>query len=145
MDRSHANVGAGGAALAAHAFAELMEACRTARLTRNQHVLLRLGALAAMVEGAGALARRAARAGEGTLSQKASRRFDAATLAAMGRVNARDAAMTVVAEGIRWVIGANGAETAELADRFGLQSIQAAQAGLIADMDSVADHLYGRV
>ena len=52
-------------------FAELMEACRVARLTRNQHVLLRLGALAALVEGAGALARRAARAGEGTLSPKA--------------------------------------------------------------------------
>ena len=144
LDTSHADVGAGAAGLAAHAFAELMEACRTARLTRNQHVLLRLGALAALVEGAGALARRAARAGEGTLSPKASRRFDAATLAAMGRVNARDAAMTVAADGIRWVTGADGAATAELADRFGLPSIHSAQAGLIADMDSVADHLYGR-
>jgi alkylation response protein AidB-like acyl-CoA dehydrogenase len=144
LARSHANVGADGAALAAHAFAELMEACRTARLTRNQHVLLRLGALAALVEGATALARQAARAGEGTLSPKASRRFDAATLAAMGRVNARDAAMTVAADGMRWAIGADGAAAGELADRFGLRSIQTAQAGLIADMDSVADHLYER-
>ncbi len=144
LETSHADVGAGAAALASHAFAELMEACRTARLTRNQHVLLRLGALAALVEGAGALARRAARASEGTLSPKASRRFDAAMLAAMGRVNARDAAMTVAADGIRWVTGADGAATAELAGRFGLPSIHAAQAGLIADMDSVADHLYGR-
>ncbi|MGH2984892.1 MAG: acyl-CoA dehydrogenase family protein, partial [Solirubrobacterales bacterium] len=65
LQASHPDVGAGAAALACHAFAEVMEACRVARLTRNQHVLLRLGALGARVEGAGALARRAARAAEG--------------------------------------------------------------------------------
>ncbi|MGZ5316490.1 MAG: acyl-CoA dehydrogenase family protein [Solirubrobacterales bacterium] len=140
----HPDSGAGAAALATHALAELMEACRTARLTRNQHVLLRLGALAAQVEGAGALARRAARAAEGTLSPKAARRFGAAALGAMSRVNARDAALSTAAEGIRLVTGADGGASAELADRLGLPAIQAAQAGLIADMDSVADHLYGR-
>jgi alkylation response protein AidB-like acyl-CoA dehydrogenase len=122
----------------------VMEACRLARLTRNQHVLLRLGALAAAVEGAAALARRAARSAEGTLSPKASRRFDAATLAAMSRVNAREVAMTVLADGVRWVAGADGADPAELESRFDQLSIHAAQSGLIADMDSVADHLYGR-
>ncbi|MGZ5362449.1 MAG: acyl-CoA dehydrogenase family protein [Solirubrobacterales bacterium] len=140
----HPDSGAGAAALATHALAELMEACRTARLTRNQHVLLRLGALAAQVEGAGALARRAARAAEGTLSPKAARRFGAAALGAMSRVNARDAALSTAAEGIRLVTGADGGASAELADRLGLPAIQAAQAGLIADMDLVADHLYGR-
>ncbi|MGZ5322437.1 MAG: acyl-CoA dehydrogenase family protein [Solirubrobacterales bacterium] len=140
----HPDSGAGAAALATHALAELMEACRTARLTRNQHVLFRLGALAAQVEGAGALARRAARAAEGTLSPKAARRFGAAALGAMSRVNARDAALSTAAEGIRLVTGADGGASAELADRLGLPAIQAAQAGLIADMDSVADHLYGR-
>ncbi|MGZ5312258.1 MAG: acyl-CoA dehydrogenase family protein [Solirubrobacterales bacterium] len=140
----HPDSGAGAAALATHALAEMMEACRTARLTRNQHVLLRLGALAAQVEGAGALARRAARAAEGTLSPKAARRFGAAALGAMSRVNARDAALSTAAEGIRLVTGADGGASAELADRLGLPAIQAAQAGLIADMDSVADHLYGR-
>ena len=144
LHASNPDVGAGAAALASHAFAELLEACRVARLTRHQHVLLRLGALAALVEGAGALARRAARAAAGTLPPKASHRFDAATLAVMGRVNARDAAMTVAADGVRWVAGADGADPTELAARFGLPSIQTAQAGLIADMDSVADHLYGR-
>jgi alkylation response protein AidB-like acyl-CoA dehydrogenase len=141
---SHGEVGAGAAALAAHALAEVMEGCRLARLTRHQHVLLRLGALAAGVEGAAALARRAARAAEGTLSPKASRRFDAATLAAMSRVGARDAAMTVAGDGMRWVAGADGADPAELAGRLGQPSVQAAQSGLIADMDAVADHLYGR-
>ena len=63
----------------------------------------------------------------------------------MGRVNARDAAMTVAADGIRWVTGrgwrdAGGARGAASA----CTSIHAAQAGLIADMDAVADHLYGR-
>ena len=96
------------------------------------------------MEGAGALARRAVRAAEGTLSPKASRRFDAAALAAMGRVNAREVAITVAVDGVRWVAGADGADPAELATRFGLPSIYAAQAGLIADMDTVADHLYGR-
>ncbi len=140
----HPDSGAGAAALATHALAELMEACRTARLTRNQHVLLRLGALAAQVEGAGALARRAARAAEGTLSPKAARRFGAAALGAMSRVNARDAALSTAAEGIRLVTGADGGAPGELAERLGLPAIQAAQAGLLADMDAVADHLYGR-
>src|SRR4051812_14569866 len=48
-------VGAGVAALAQHALAELLERCRVEKLTRNQHVLLRLGALIAQVEGAEAL------------------------------------------------------------------------------------------
>jgi alkylation response protein AidB-like acyl-CoA dehydrogenase len=144
LHASRSEVGAAAAALAGHALAEVMEACRLARLTRNQHVLLRLGALAAAVEGAAALARRAARSAEGTLSPKASRRFDAATLAAMSRVNAREVAMTVLADGVRWVAGADGADPAELESRFDQLSIHAAQSGLIADMDSVADHLYGR-
>ena len=41
-------VGADVAALAYHALAELMERCRTEKLTRNQHILMRLGALIAL-------------------------------------------------------------------------------------------------
>ena len=55
-------VGADVAALAHHALAELLERCRVERLTRHQHVLLRLGALIAQAEGAAAFARRAQRA-----------------------------------------------------------------------------------
>ena len=53
------------AALALECLAEVLEACRVGRLTRNQHVLLRLGELVAYAECAGALARRAGRGRRG--------------------------------------------------------------------------------
>ena len=81
--------------------------------------------------------------GRGNALAQGRRRFGAAALGAMSRVNARDAALsTVAAEGIRWVTGADGGDL-ELAERLGLPAIHAAQAGLLADMDAVADHLYG--
>ncbi len=70
LHRTDAAVGADVAALAHHALAEVMESCRVARLTRNQHVLLRLGELVAWTECAAALARRAARAAAGALPRE---------------------------------------------------------------------------
>jgi alkylation response protein AidB-like acyl-CoA dehydrogenase len=141
-------VGADIAALAHHALAEVMEVARANRLTRNQHVLFRLGDIIASVECAGALARRAAAAVAGELSTKADQRFDAATLATISRVFARDAASRVTAEGVRWAMGAadTGAiDVAALQSAVGLAAIERAQGGLIADMDAVADAVYGRV
>jgi alkylation response protein AidB-like acyl-CoA dehydrogenase len=143
LDGSHQGIGADIAALAHHSLAELLEACRIGRLTRHQHILLRLGELVAVTEGAAALVRRAARAADGALAEKASRRFDAEALAAISRINAREAALTVATEGLRWVIGADDT-AAGVADRLLVPQIQAAQAGLIADLDSVADTLYRR-
>jgi alkylation response protein AidB-like acyl-CoA dehydrogenase len=143
LDQAQPGVGAGIAALAHHALAEVLEACRVGRLTRNQHLLLRLGELIALVEGAAALVRRAARAATGELGEKSDRRFGADALAAISRVNAREAAQRVAQEGLRWVVGAGG-DAAALGERIGLPAIQAAQAGLVADMDEVADHLYQR-
>jgi alkylation response protein AidB-like acyl-CoA dehydrogenase len=139
-------VGAGIAALAAHALAELLEWARVDRLTRNQHVLLRFGELIAKAEGAGTLARRAARAEAGTLNAKADRRFDAAALSAVSRVWARTAAQDVAEQGLRWTVGADssGRDVAAGASAIGLAAIHAAQAGLLADMNRVADALYGR-
>ncbi|MBI5103402.1 MAG: acyl-CoA dehydrogenase family protein [Solirubrobacterales bacterium] len=138
------DTGAPVAALALHALAETFELCREGRLTRHQHVLLRLGRLAAMAEGAASLVRRAAAVAAGTAPEKASRRFKADGLAAMARVNARDVAGAIAADGLRWVVGADGADPAAVATRLGIPAIQAAQRGLIADMDLVADHVYGR-
>jgi alkylation response protein AidB-like acyl-CoA dehydrogenase len=135
-------VGAGIAALAHHALAEVMEQCRVARLTRHQHVLLRLGELIAWVECSGALARRAARALDGALDPKADRRFGPDGLAAVSRAFAREAAWKAAGEGVRWVRGAGGQEPPGAAAL--VQAIQAAQEGLIADMDVIADALYGR-
>jgi len=147
MHARHPDVGANTAALALHALAEVMEKARVGRLTRYQHILLRLGELIAYAESAGSLARRAALMAEGKLNEKANQRFDAAALAAVSRVFAREAALKVGEEGLRWVTGAGGVTDAEMAafeTSLGLPAIHRAQAGLIADMDYVGDVLYGR-
>ncbi len=142
----HPDVGADTAALASQALGAVLEACRAGRLTRNQHVLFRLGELIAYAECAASFAVRAAAALDGTLPAKGDHRFDPATLAAMSRVFAREAAHKVAFDGLRWVVGAGGAATAgtPFEASLGLSAVGAAQAGLVADMDSVADALYGR-
>jgi alkylation response protein AidB-like acyl-CoA dehydrogenase len=143
----HPSVGADIAALALHALAEVMEKARVARLTRYQHILLRLGELIAYAECAGSLSRRAALLADGKLNEKANRRFDATALAALSRIFARDAALKVAEDGLRWVIGAGGISDAEIAGfetSLGLPAIHRAQSGLISDMDYIADVLYGR-
>jgi alkylation response protein AidB-like acyl-CoA dehydrogenase len=143
----HPNVGADTAALALHALAEVMEKARAARLTRYQHILLRLGELIAYAECAGSLSRRAALLADGKLNEKANRRFDATAMAAISRVFAREAALKVGEEGLRWVVGAAGVSDTDIAGfeaSLGLPAIHRAQSGLIADMDYIADVLYGR-
>jgi alkylation response protein AidB-like acyl-CoA dehydrogenase len=129
------------AALALECLAAVLEACRLGRLTRSQHVLLRLGELIAYAECAGALARRAAAAQAGSLPEKTDRRFDPTALAAVSRVFARDAAMKVAEDGLRLVAGAS---PSGIRVDLPLDRIRAAQAGLLADMDRIADALYGR-
>jgi alkylation response protein AidB-like acyl-CoA dehydrogenase len=149
LDALHARrpeVGAATAALAASAVAGLLEACRLGRLTRQQHVLLRLGEIVAWAECAGSLARRAAAALDGGLPPKADARFTPAGLAAVSRVFARDAAQTVAQSGVRWVYGASGPDVdlSGTESQLRLDAIRHAQAGLVADMDAVADAVYGR-
>ena len=147
LHAKHPDVGAGTAALALHALAEVMERARTGRLTRFQHILLRIGEWIAWAESAGTLARRAALAAEGKLNEKANRRFDPAGLAAVSRIFARDAALRVAQMGLQAVIGAGGVSEQEIPafeSALGLTAIHRAQAGLIADMDFVADAIYGR-
>jgi len=145
LHAAHPEVGADTAALAAHALAALLEHARIGRLTRHQHVLFRLGELLAVAEGAASFASRAARAAEGALGDKADRRFPPDVLAAMSRVNARDAALKVAADGLRWVGGAlaTGEELAALQTDLDLPATQREQAGLLGDMDRVRDALYG--
>jgi alkylation response protein AidB-like acyl-CoA dehydrogenase len=143
----HPNVGANIAALANHALAEIMEKARTARLTRYQHILLRLGEWIAYAECAGTLARRAAVHADNKLNEKANRRFDATALASVSRIFAREAALKVAEEGLRWVCGAGGITDDEMngfETSLQLPAIHRVQAGLISDMDFVADVLYAR-
>ncbi len=147
LHAGHPNAGANIAALAMHALAEVMERCRAGRLTRHQHILLRLGELIAYAECAGSLSRRAALMAEGRLHEKANQRFSVAALEAMARVCARQAALKVAAEGMQEVAGAGGASAAEIQafeTELGSAAIHRAQAGLIADMDFIADVLYAR-
>jgi alkylation response protein AidB-like acyl-CoA dehydrogenase len=142
LHAKHLSVGADIAALAMHALAEVMEKARLARLTRHQHVLLRLGELIAFAECAGSQARRAARFVEGNLHEKTNRRFDASAHSALSRTFARDAALKVAAEGLRLVLGAGGEiDPAALK----LDAIHRAQSGWIVDMDYIADVLFDRV
>lgn len=148
LHSTHPEVGAGMVATACHGLAELLERARIQRLTRHQHVLFRLGEIIAWVEGAGALARRAAAARAGTLPEKSDRRFAPDGLAAVSRVFAREAAAKLAAEGMRWAVGADGVSAVdrpafEVALR--LPALHELQAGLVDDMDRVAKALYENV
>jgi len=148
LHRTHPTVGAEYAALAAHSLAAVLEACRVARLTRSQHVLFRLGELITFTECAEAFAQRAADALDGHRHTKSLDRFDGDALATMSRVFGRDAAQKVGQEGVRWVggsIDAGSADVGPLLATIPHDAIRAAQAGLLADMDRVADVLYARV
>ena len=147
LHRERPDVGADTAALAADALAAVLEACRLARLTRNQHVLFRLGELITSAECAEALARRAAATLAGDRHEKSHDRFDGSALAVMSRVFGREAAQKVGQEGVRWVAGSVDAGRADIAPLLaGIphDAIRTAQAGLLDDMDRVADVLYGR-
>jgi alkylation response protein AidB-like acyl-CoA dehydrogenase len=148
LGAEHPETGADVAALALHALAELMERCRAGRLTRNQHVLLRLGELIAYAESAEILSRRAARTIAGVdVNPKSDTRFTGPGLAVLARVFARDAALRVACEGVRLVRGALSAGDpgpSDLEAALGVPQIAAAQAGAIEDMDTAADLIYGR-
>ena len=147
LHSQHPEVGADVAAMALHGLAEVMERARVAHLTRHQHILLRLGELIAFAECAGSLSRRAALLADGKIHEKASRRFDATALAAISRVFAREAALKVGEEGLRMIVGAGEMkehEITEIENKIGLPAIHRSQAGLISDMDYVADVLYNR-
>jgi acyl-CoA dehydrogenase len=152
LDQRHPDVGAGISALALDALAEVMEKARLQRLTRHQHILLRLGELIAYAECAGSLARRAALAAERRLPEKACRRFDAAALATLSRVFAREAALKVAEEGLLWTTAAgppgdpkSDTDLAAFEASLGLAAVHRAQAGLLADMDAASGVLYGRM
>ena len=128
------NVGAGLAAMALRSLGALLERARLDRLTRNQHVLFRLGELIAYAETAALFAERAASA-----PTKASG-LTPSTLEAMARVHAREAALKVASEGLRWAIGA-GQTDPNLKHLLNLDAAVAAQAGLVEDMDKIAADL----
>ena len=116
------------------ALAAILERCRLDRLTRNQHILFRLGELIAWAETAALFAERAA------TKPSTATPLAPEALRTMARIHAREAAMKVAADGLRWCIAA-GQTDPNLAGSLGLPAIYAAQAGQIDDMNLVAEKL----
>lgn len=134
MHRAEPNNGAAYAALAMRALAVVLERCRIDRLTRNQHVLFRLGELICYAETAAIFS-------ETVISHPTEAiKLDVPTRQAMARIHGREAALKVAVEGMRWSIGA-GQTDANLASTLNLPAIYQAQIGLIDDMDFVAGKL----
>jgi len=136
-ERLHAgrkDVGADNAALALRGLAAIMERCRADKLTRHQHVLFRLGELVAQAEGAAVFADRAATAPTSAIP------LPPATLCAMSRVFAREAAARVAFEGARWAVAA-GQTDPGFVRSIDWSQILAGQAGGIEDMDVIAGSL----
>jgi alkylation response protein AidB-like acyl-CoA dehydrogenase len=148
LDALHAQnprVGADVAALANRCLATVLDACQRGRLTRNQHILFRLGELISYAETAGAAARRAAATAAGNAHAKSETRYDANALALISRIFAREAALKVGEDGLRWVVGAaegGAAEAAALAGTLPLDAVRAAQVGLLADLDAMTAVIY---
>jgi alkylation response protein AidB-like acyl-CoA dehydrogenase len=122
------------ALLALRSLGALLERARLDRLTRNQHVLFRLGELIALAETAAIFSERAL--GEPTraipLPQPLSQ--------ALARIHAREAVLRVACDGLRWAVGA-GSTDPGLVNALGLAGATAAQAGLVEDMDFAAREL----
>ncbi|MBN1336585.1 MAG: acyl-CoA dehydrogenase family protein [Deltaproteobacteria bacterium] len=130
----HPDVGAAAAAMALRHLAAVLERCRTGRLTRNQHVLFRIGELIAWAETAAVFAERVATAPSPRTG------LPVEALRAFARIHARDAAQRVAAEGLRWTI-ASTPTGVELPDGIDLGAALRLQAGLVPDMDLAASSL----
>lgn len=126
--------GAGYAAMALSGLAVILEQCRLDRLTRNQHVLFRLGELIAYAESAAVFAERVVKKPTEAIQ------LDVPTRQALARIFARQAALKVAADGLRWAIGA-GQTNPNLAASLDLPAIYQAQTGNIADMNFAAEQL----
>ena len=126
--------GANFAAMAMRALAVILERCRIDRLTRNQHVLFRLGELVTYAETAAIFAERVQKHPTEAI------RLDIPTRQALARIHAREAALKVAADGLRWTNGA-GQTDPNLANSLNLPAIYQAQVGLIEDMNFASEQL----
>lgn len=138
MDALHAaspTVGADCAALALRALNRVLEECRVQRLTRHQHVTMRLGEYITLAETCAAFCRAAARP-----HYSETVRFDAEAWQAMSRLYAREAALDVLLKGMKLVLGA-GTAPAGFLDALALPTVMARQAGAIEDGELVARKL----
>jgi alkylation response protein AidB-like acyl-CoA dehydrogenase len=137
LEAAHANEpenGSAYAALAMRALAVILERCRLDRLTRNQHIFFRLGELITYAETAAVFSERVLSHPTEAIA------LDTPTRQALARIHAREAALKVAADGLRWTNGA-GQSDPNLADSINLPAIYLAQTGLVKDMDYARERL----
>ncbi|MGA1873112.1 MAG: acyl-CoA dehydrogenase family protein [Thermoplasmatota archaeon] len=130
------NVGADLAAIGLKALSNIYELCRVQKLTRNQHILMRLGELSAWGETAHIFSRIASQE-----EYSKAVRFDRETWQAMARVYAKDAALKIAEDGIKLVLGYGDGEPALLRSHVSMDAIMAGQKGRKEDMDLIAERL----
>ena len=132
------NVGASTAALALRALNNIIEVCREQKLTRNQHVLMRLGELITYAETAMMFSKKAAEE-----KYSSAVRFDRETWQAMARLYARNAAKKISDDGLKVVLGYGDGRAAELSKRFFSDLINDAQKGSKEDAELISEKLKG--
>ncbi len=139
MDAIHAQnpaLGADALACGLRGLGKILEECRVQRLTRHQYVTFKLGNLIARAETAAAFCRKL---GKSEIVEGC--KFDMDTLKAMCRVNAKEAAFDIAAQGAKLVLGAGAADSAKLFAETELSVIQGKMSGLTEDMDKVSAKL----
>ena len=134
LARNDNSSGLATASMALKALAVVLDRCQADRLTRNQHILFRLGELVTYAETAAIFAERS------LTHPSQAVKFDQETLKAMARIHAREAALKVAVDGLHWTIGA-GQTDPNLADSLGLPAIYQIQTGLFDDMNFVSEKL----
>ncbi|MBK8989044.1 MAG: acyl-CoA dehydrogenase family protein [Chloroflexi bacterium] len=134
LHKTQPNNGANYAALSLRALSVILERCRLDRLTRQQHMLFRLGELIAYAETAAIFAERVVDKPTTAIN------LDIPARQALARIHGRDAALKVATDGLRWAIGA-GQTDPNLANSLNLPGIYQAQTGLLEDMDQAAEAL----
>jgi len=136
LHRSDPDVGASIIADGLRALGEVFEICRVQKLTRNQHVLMRLGELAAFAESSMVFCKKAA-------EDKHSRavKFDSETWKAMARIYARTSAMKIAGDGAKIIVGYGEGSGSDLSVSLNVSSIIDGQKGQKDDSDLVAQKL----
>jgi alkylation response protein AidB-like acyl-CoA dehydrogenase len=136
LHSSEPNVGASVCASGLKALGHIFEICRVQKLTREQHVLMRLGELAAFGETSMVFCRKAA---ENEYSKAV--RFDRETWQAMSRIYARTSALKIAEDGAKLIVGYGEGSSEDLINRLQMGAIIDGQTGLMEDSDLVADRL----
>ena len=136
LHENEPNVGAGLTSITLNALATLLEYARVQKLTRNQHILFRLGELIAWAETAAVFAKRAA-----AVQYTEAIVYDRETWQAMARVHARDAANKVIFGGLTHIISSGTVDASQLAHELGATAALQWNQGALVDMDLIAEKI----